>query len=205
MQWLKAVKICMISLKFYNKSGQCVTWQGNYFPVPRKGLWFVRAAGRRGGWRQCGERRAVEPGGRTQLCTPGLGLAASRFSPWLLEPRGIQLLEAEGSLRRSARAPFSILRRSLGWNCWSSPVARPESRGSVCPGPSDWSAGIWHRKATALASCRVGSGTSVPVDEFVCGYFKPGTWTLLFWSARFSLVLSPQGADGTRSLCSSGP
>lgn len=50
MQWLKAVKICMISLKFYNKSGQCVTWQGNYFPAPRNVLWFVR--GKRGGGRE---------------------------------------------------------------------------------------------------------------------------------------------------------
>lgn len=35
------------------------------------------------------------PGGRTQLRTPGLGQAASRFSPPLPDPRGIQLLEAE--------------------------------------------------------------------------------------------------------------
>lgn len=93
--------------------------------------------GRREGGRLAAARRAVEPGGRTQLCTPGLGLAASRFSPRLPDPRGIQLLEADGSLRRSASAPFSILRRSLGWNCWSSPVARPEIRGSVYPRPSD--------------------------------------------------------------------
>lgn len=105
------------------------------FPSPSQGALICAGGGKEG--RLAAARRAVEPGGRTQLCSPKLGLAASRFSPRLPDPRGIQLLEADRSLRRSARAPFSILRRSLGWNCWSSPVARPESRGSVCQEPSD--------------------------------------------------------------------
>lgn len=69
-----------------------------------------------------GGGRAVEPGGRTQLRTPGLGLAASRFSPWLPDPREIQLLEAERGrqtrLSASSECPLG------GTNCWPSLVER---------------------------------------------------------------------------------
>lgn len=96
------------------------------FPSPSQGALICAGGGKEG--RLAAAQRAGEPCGRTQLCTPGLGLAAARFPPRLPDPRGTQFLEAEGSQRRPASAPFSILTMSLGRNCWSSPpVAGPKA------------------------------------------------------------------------------
>lgn len=151
------------------------------FPSPSQGALICAGGGKEG--RLAAAQRAGEPGGRTQLCTPGLGLAAARFPPRLPDPRGTQFLEAKGSQRRPASAPFSILTMSLGRNCWfSPPVAGPESGARACV--RDPAAGQRVSDTGRLQNLhRVAWGqgpaylwTSLSVVVF---FFNPGTWTRL--------------------------
>lgn len=119
MQWLKAVKICMISLKFYNKSGQCVTWQGNYFPAPRKVLWFARGAGGAG-------RSAPRLGSRAE---PGARWDAAGTEPCPLGAPFVPLGGREAAFSgcpTETWRPCSATDRGHGWK----PVAGlPTERG----------------------------------------------------------------------------
>lgn len=83
------------------------------FPSPSQGALICAGGGKEG--RLAAAQRAGEPGGRTQLCTPGLGLAAARFPPRLPDPRGIQFLEAEGSQRRPARERALLHPHNVPW------------------------------------------------------------------------------------------
>lgn len=68
------------------------------------------------------------PGGRTQLRTPGLGQAASRFSSPLLDPRGIQLLEEREALLHPRNVPWAELLVLAGRaSLHLGPSGRPEA------------------------------------------------------------------------------
>lgn len=106
----------------------------------------MQAAGRRGGWRRRG--RALEPGDRTQLRTPALGLAASRFSPRRLAPPGDSAPAgradpAEGDGRQPL-GPRNYAGGGAGSPLLSFSASGAASHQRVrCPGRSGGPAALW--------------------------------------------------------------